>query len=104
MSGLLTLAKWTSLSDIHGRKLLLQLAMIVLSLVHLITWFAASPHNPFGYRLLYVNSALLGLIPGGSFINPAIFAYIGKPVTNVLFIICSFCRTLSVPLTLDSLR
>ncbi|KAG0252986.1 hypothetical protein BG011_006615 [Mortierella polycephala] len=60
---LLTLAKWTSLSDIYGRKLLLQLAMIALSLAHLIT------------------CVLLGLIPGGNFIHPAIFAYIADCTT-----------------------
>ncbi|KAF9180052.1 hypothetical protein BGZ51_006459 [Haplosporangium sp. Z 767] len=78
---LLTLAKWTSLSDIYGRKFLIQLALIALALAQMITWFAASPHNPFGYRLLYVNNALLGLIPGGNLINPALFAYIADCTT-----------------------
>ncbi|KAF9357535.1 hypothetical protein BGX34_009341 [Mortierella sp. NVP85] len=35
------------------------------------------PHNPFGYRLLYVDSILLGLTAGSSLIQPAITAYVG---------------------------
>jgi MFS family permease len=73
-----TLAKWASLSDVFGRKALLQLALIAHSLSQLITWFAASPHNPVGYRLLYVDSILLGMTAGSSLIQPAITAYVGK--------------------------
>ncbi|KAG0003896.1 hypothetical protein BGZ65_001265, partial [Modicella reniformis] len=74
---LFTLAKWTALSDILGRKALLQLALIALSISQSIIWFTASPRNPFGYRLLYVDGVLLGLTAGGSLLDPAIAAYVG---------------------------
>ncbi|KAF9565007.1 hypothetical protein EC968_004267 [Mortierella alpina] len=73
---LLTLAKWTSLSDIYGRKLLIRIAMVSITVSQMLTWFAATGHNPLGYRLLYLDGVLLGLVPGGQIVSPALFAYI----------------------------
>ncbi|KAI8595611.1 major facilitator superfamily domain-containing protein [Dissophora ornata] len=73
---LLTLAKWASLSDLFGRKVLLRLEVITISLSQLLMWFAASSSNPFGYRLLYANAVLSGFFAEGRLISPAIFSYV----------------------------
>ncbi|KAI1318616.1 hypothetical protein EDD11_006117 [Mortierella claussenii] len=73
---LLTLAKWTSLSDLYGRKVLLNLTMVSLGVYQLMTWFASSSYNPVGYHLLYVKGILLGTTAGFTLASPAIFAYV----------------------------
>lgn len=75
---LLTLAKWTSLSDVLGRKFLLHIGMFGLAVSFLLNWFAASRFNFFGYHIYYVEAVLLGLIPSGALLNPAVFSYTGK--------------------------
>ena len=74
---MLTLAKWTSLSDIYGRKVLLQFTMVALAISNSLVWFAASSRNPLGYRLLYIQGALSGITSSAQLINPAVLAYIG---------------------------
>lgn len=75
---LLTLAKWTSLSDVLGRKFLLHIGMFGITVSFLLNWFAASRFNFFGYHIYYVEAVLLGLIPVGALLNPAVFSYTGK--------------------------
>ncbi|KAF9108859.1 hypothetical protein BGX29_003789 [Mortierella sp. GBA35] len=72
---LLTLAKWTSLSDVLGRKFLLHVTMFGVSLSFLLNWFAASRFNFLGYKIYYVESVFLGLVPARSLANPAVIAY-----------------------------
>ncbi|OAQ34790.1 hypothetical protein K457DRAFT_121386 [Linnemannia elongata AG-77] len=72
---LLTLAKWTSLSDVLGRKFLLHIGMFGITVSFLLNWFAASRFNFFGYHIYYVEAVLLGLIPVGALLNPAVFSY-----------------------------
>ncbi|KAF9146748.1 hypothetical protein BGX30_009530 [Mortierella sp. GBA39] len=72
---LLTLAKWTSLSDVLGRKFLLHIGMFGIAVSFLLNWFAASRFNFIGYHIYYVEAVLLGLIPGGALINPAVLSY-----------------------------
>ncbi|KAG0292425.1 hypothetical protein BGZ98_002581, partial [Dissophora globulifera] len=73
---LFTLAKWTTLSDIFGRKFLLMVSLSSISSSLLLTWFAASDYNPFGYRIIYFDGVLQGLVAGGPLIKPALFSYI----------------------------
>jgi Na+/melibiose symporter-like transporter len=75
---LLTLAKWTSLSDVLGRKFLLHISMFGVAVSFLLNWFAATRFNFLGYHVYYIEAVLLGLIPSGSLVNPAVFAYTGK--------------------------
>ncbi|KAF9154704.1 hypothetical protein BG015_000159 [Linnemannia schmuckeri] len=72
---LLTLAKWTSLSDVLGRKFLLHISMIGLAVSFLLNWFAVSRFNFFGYHIYYIEAVLLGVIPSGALVNPAVFSY-----------------------------
>ncbi|KAG9069350.1 hypothetical protein KI688_010250 [Linnemannia hyalina] len=72
---LLTLAKWTSLSDVFGRKFLLHIGMFGIAVLFLLNWFAASQFNFMGYHIYYVEAVLLGLIPAGALINPAVYSY-----------------------------
>lgn len=90
---LVTLPKWASLSDVYGRKALIQIALISLTMSQLITWFAASPHNPIGYRLLYVDGALSGITAGGALFHPAFTAYVGK----VFLAKIDACKSCNVP-------
>lgn len=77
-SALLTLAKWTSLSDVLGRKFLLHISMIGIAVSFLLNWFAASRFNFLGYHVYYIEAVLLGLVPSTMLVNPAVFAYTGK--------------------------
>ncbi|KAF9584581.1 hypothetical protein BGW38_005952 [Lunasporangiospora selenospora] len=73
---LLTLAKWTSLSDTHGRKLLVRVAMLASICSQSLLIFAPTVYNPLGAKVLYVNGALMGLAGGYNLVSPALFAYI----------------------------
>ncbi|KAF8946057.1 hypothetical protein BGZ47_001382 [Haplosporangium gracile] len=81
---LLTLAKWTSLSDVLGRKFLLHISMIGLAVSFLLNWFAASQFNFFGYHIYYIEAVLLGVIPSGALVNPAVFSYTGDNRSRML--------------------
>ncbi|KAG0273006.1 hypothetical protein BGZ95_011183, partial [Linnemannia exigua] len=71
---LLTLAKWTSLSDVLGRKFLLHVVMCSVCASLLLNWFAASRLNIFGYHLYYVEAVVTGLVPS-VLVNPAVITY-----------------------------
>ncbi|KAI8355897.1 major facilitator superfamily domain-containing protein [Mortierella sp. GBAus27b] len=73
---LFTLAKWASFSDIYGRKFVLWFSLGATTVSQMTIWFAASSYNPFGYRLLYLDSMLLGITAGASLFHPTISAYI----------------------------
>ncbi|KAG0376964.1 hypothetical protein BGX24_006946 [Mortierella sp. AD032] len=71
---LLTLAKWTSLSDVLGRKFLLHVVMCSICASLLLNWFAASRFNIFGYRVYYIEAVVTGLVPS-VLVNPTIVTY-----------------------------
>ncbi|KAG0363079.1 hypothetical protein BGZ54_008358 [Gamsiella multidivaricata] len=75
--GLLSIAKWTSLSDAYGRRILLYNATVNLAISQATIWFAASASNLFGCRLLYLDGIYLGLTSGTLLGNPTIFACVG---------------------------
>ncbi|KAK3844253.1 MAG: major facilitator superfamily domain-containing protein [Linnemannia gamsii] len=71
---LLTLAKWTSLSDVLGRKFLLHVVMCSICASLLLNWFAASRFNIFGYHVYYIEAVVTGLVPS-VLVNPTIVTY-----------------------------
>ncbi|KAF9908311.1 hypothetical protein EC991_009955 [Linnemannia zychae] len=73
---LLTLAKWCSLSDVYGRKLLLHIGLAGMAIFIMINWFAASRYNFAGYYLYYLQGLSFAFFPAGAVLNPGIFAYI----------------------------
>lgn len=75
---LLTLAKWCSLSDVYGRKLLFHIGLGGTAIYICLNWFAASRYNFLGYYVFYLEAVSFALIPAAAVLNPAIFAYCGK--------------------------
>ncbi|KAF9122527.1 hypothetical protein BGW39_009692 [Mortierella sp. 14UC] len=73
---LLTLAKWCSLSDIYGRKLLFHIGLAGTAIFIMFSWFAASRYNLAGYYLYYLQALSFALFPAGAVLNPGIFAYL----------------------------
>ncbi|KAF8946058.1 hypothetical protein BGZ47_001383 [Haplosporangium gracile] len=82
VSLLLTLAKWCSLSDVYGRKLLFHIGPAGAVIYVCLNWFAASRYNILGYYVYYLEAVSFTLIPAGAVLNPAIFAYCGD--TNLI--------------------
>ncbi|KAF9154703.1 hypothetical protein BG015_000158 [Linnemannia schmuckeri] len=78
VSLLLTLAKWCSLSDVYGRKLLFHIGLAGTAIYICLNWFAASRYNILGYYVYYLEAVSFTLIPAAAVLNPAIFAYCGK--------------------------
>ncbi|KAG0073956.1 hypothetical protein BGZ90_011147 [Linnemannia elongata] len=78
VSLLLTLAKWCSLSDVYGRKVLFHIGLAGTAVYICLNWFAASRYNFLGYYVYYLEAVSFALMPAAAVLNPAIFAYCGK--------------------------
>ncbi|KAG0376965.1 hypothetical protein BGX24_006947 [Mortierella sp. AD032] len=76
ISLLLTLAKWCSLSDVYGRKLLFHIGLAGMAVYILVNWFAASRYNLAGYYVFYLQAFSFAMFPAGAVLNPGIFAYV----------------------------
>ncbi|KAG0291242.1 hypothetical protein BGZ96_005376 [Linnemannia gamsii] len=61
--------------------------MIGIAVSFLLSWFATSRFNFLGYHVYYIEAVLLGLIPSGALVNPAVFAYTGHAVGGSIFIV-----------------
>ncbi|KAG0057367.1 hypothetical protein BGZ89_001877 [Linnemannia elongata] len=77
VSLLLTLAKWCSLSDVYGRKVLFHIGLAGTAVYICLNWFAASRYNFLGYYVYYLEAVSFALMPAAAVLNPAIFAYCG---------------------------
>ncbi|OAQ34788.1 MFS general substrate transporter [Linnemannia elongata AG-77] len=75
VSLLLTLAKWCSLSDVYGRKVLFHIGLAGTAVYICLNWFAASRYNFLGYYVYYLEAVSFALMPAAAVLNPAIFAY-----------------------------
>jgi len=78
--GIFTLGFITSLSDKYGRKTLIFLTLIPVTLTQALIVFMAHPSTDVGLAPLYVDAVFMGALGAGMLLEPCITAYLGKVV------------------------